>query len=189
MANFTKLAIKSTFIKLLEERPLSNITVKELVERCGINRNSFYYHYQDLPALIEEIIEEEADMFIKKYQSVSSVIDCYDALTEFVSEKKKIVMHIYRSVNRETFEKNLMNISTYFVTEYVNTALGGMEITDEDKECIVNYYKCVCFGLVIDWLNSGMDARRAASVRRLFLLQKERANDIAELLSKEKFPM
>lgn len=185
MANFTKLAIKNTFIELLEERPLSNITVKDLVAKCGINRNSFYYHYQDLPALIEEIIEEEAELFIKKYPSVNSVIDCYDALTEFVTEKKKIVMHIFRSVNRETFEINLMSVSTYFVTEYVNTALSGMVISNEDKECIVNYYKCVCFGLVIDWLNSGMDAEHAASVRRIFLLQKEHANDIAELLSKE----
>lgn len=37
MANFTRLAIKETFIKLLEERPLSEITIKDIVERCGIN--------------------------------------------------------------------------------------------------------------------------------------------------------
>ena len=51
MANFTKKAIKETFIALLEERPLSDITVKDIVGKCGINRNSFYYHYQDIPAL------------------------------------------------------------------------------------------------------------------------------------------
>ena len=56
MANFTRRAIKEAFTSLLEERPLNDITVKDIVERCGINRNSFYYHYQDLPALIEEII-------------------------------------------------------------------------------------------------------------------------------------
>ena len=49
MANFTRRAIKEAFTSLLEERPLNDITVKDIVERCGINRNSFYYHYQDLP--------------------------------------------------------------------------------------------------------------------------------------------
>ena len=43
MANFTQKAIKDTFISLLEERPLSDITVKNIVETCGINRNSFYF--------------------------------------------------------------------------------------------------------------------------------------------------
>ena len=57
MANFTQKAIKETFIALLEEHPLSDITVKNIVETCGINRNSFYYHYQDIPALIEEIVK------------------------------------------------------------------------------------------------------------------------------------
>ena len=52
MANFTRKAIKETFLALLEERPLNDITIKDIVEKCGINRNSFYYHYQDLPALI-----------------------------------------------------------------------------------------------------------------------------------------
>jgi len=58
MPNFTKMAIKSTFIKLLNEKPLSQITVKDIVEECGVNRNSFYYHFQDIPALVEEIVTE-----------------------------------------------------------------------------------------------------------------------------------
>ena len=64
MANFTQKAIKETFIALLEEHPLSDITVKNIVETCGINRNSFYYHYQDIPALIEEIVKEQAETII-----------------------------------------------------------------------------------------------------------------------------
>ena len=60
MPNFTKKAIKETFIELLDERPLNKITVKDIVEDCGINRNSFYYHFEDLPALVEEIVENRS---------------------------------------------------------------------------------------------------------------------------------
>ena len=42
MQNFTKKAIKETFVTLLDQRPLNRITVKDIVETCGINRNSFY---------------------------------------------------------------------------------------------------------------------------------------------------
>ena len=47
MANFTQKAIKESFIKLLNEKPISKISVKDIVEDCGINRNSFYYHYAE----------------------------------------------------------------------------------------------------------------------------------------------
>ena len=45
LPGFTKRAIRNSFIRLLNERPVSQITVKDIVEDCGINRNSFYYHY------------------------------------------------------------------------------------------------------------------------------------------------
>ena len=80
MAKFTREAIKATFLRLLEERPFSEITVKNIVEECGINRNSFYYHFQDLPSLLEEIIREESDAVIEKYSSVNSIVECFDAI-------------------------------------------------------------------------------------------------------------
>ena len=49
MPNFTKQAIKDSFLRLLNQQPLSKISVRSIVEDCGINRNSFYYHYQDIP--------------------------------------------------------------------------------------------------------------------------------------------
>ena len=66
MANFTKPAIKASFMKLLNERPLNKISVRDIVEDCGINRNSFYYHFQDIPALLGEIITEETEKLITK---------------------------------------------------------------------------------------------------------------------------
>ena len=73
MANFTKKAIKESFIRLLKERPLSKITVQVIADDCGINRNSFYYHFQDIPALIEEITLEEVDRLIEMYPEISSI--------------------------------------------------------------------------------------------------------------------
>ena len=58
MSNLMKQAIKTSFLKLLDERPLTRITVLDIAADCGINRNSFYYHYHDIPALIEEIIRD-----------------------------------------------------------------------------------------------------------------------------------
>ena len=65
MSTLTKDAIKKSFMKLLNSKAVNKITVKEIVEDCGINRNSFYYHFDDIPSLIEEILTEQADALVQ----------------------------------------------------------------------------------------------------------------------------
>lgn len=185
MANFTRRAIKEAFLKLLEQQPLSEITVKDIVEECGINRNSFYYHYQDLPALVEEIIKEDAEGIIRAYPSVTSIVECFDAAAEFASRRKRAIMHMYRSISRSTFERYLMMVCEYFVQRYVDTALAQEPIVPDDKKTIISYYKCVCFGLIMDWLEQGMDERYIPSIRRIFLLKKDLAQEVARLLQNQ----
>ncbi len=54
MAQRTKQRIQETFVTMLDQESWDKITVKDLVDRCGMNRNTFYYYYQDLYALLEE---------------------------------------------------------------------------------------------------------------------------------------
>ena len=48
MANFTKQAIKASFLKLLNQQPLNKISVRDIVEDCGINRNRSEEHTSEL---------------------------------------------------------------------------------------------------------------------------------------------
>ena len=49
-------SIIEAFAQLLEERPINKITVKDIVNRCDINRNTFYYHFPDIPSLLLEMM-------------------------------------------------------------------------------------------------------------------------------------
>ena len=53
MAAFTRKSIMESFVRLLDEKPLGKISVKDIVEDCGINRNTFYYRFADIPSLVE----------------------------------------------------------------------------------------------------------------------------------------
>lgn len=63
--NITKRVIREAFLQLLNEKTLSKITVKDITDRCGINRNTFYYHYQDIPELVEEICALQVDRIVR----------------------------------------------------------------------------------------------------------------------------
>ncbi|MBR1931365.1 MAG: TetR/AcrR family transcriptional regulator [Lachnospiraceae bacterium] len=166
MPNFTEKAIKETFLKLLEERPLSQITIKDIVEECGINRNSFYYHFADLPTLIEEIVTEQIDTLIQEYPTIDSMEQCIDAALAFALQHKRACLHIYNSLNREIFERYLMKECEYVVTTYFRTVFPNINIKKEDQEIIIAYHKFICYGAIIDWLNKGMqDDLKAAFLR------------------------
>ena len=172
MANFTRRAIKDTFLKLLNSRPLNQITVKDIVEDCGINRNSFYYHFEDLPALVEEIVEERIQALIQKHPTVSSVEECFDVIIELVMENKRAVYHIYNSLSRDVFERYLMEICQYIADSYVKAEFAGKSLSGEDLQTLIRFHKCECFGAVIDWLNGGMKDDIADYFRRVCALQK-----------------
>lgn len=53
MANDTKKLIADSLTSLLEHKQLDRITVKYLVEYCGISRQTFYYHFQDIMDVLE----------------------------------------------------------------------------------------------------------------------------------------
>ena len=59
MAQFTKKAILDSFVELISERPFDKITVKDIVTRCGVSRNTFYYYFEDVNALVDELFQVE----------------------------------------------------------------------------------------------------------------------------------
>src|SRR5574344_2059651 len=113
MPSFTKDAIKKSFLKLLNVKPYNKITVKDIVEDCGINRNSFYYHFSDLPALVEEILLDDTNMILEQKTNFTSLYDCIIVAISFALKNKKAVLHLYNSANRETFEAYLNKLCEY----------------------------------------------------------------------------
>ena len=156
MPNFTRRAIKESFLKLLSQRPLHQITVKDIVEDCGINRNSFYYHFEDLPALLEEILAEQVSVLVEKHPTIDSVQEASDLIVGFVMQNKRAVYHIYNSLSRDVFEKHLMEVCRYIVATYLDGLLRDSAMSEEDRAVILRFHKCACFGGIIDWLNGGM---------------------------------
>ena len=49
-----------------------------------------------------------------------------------------------------------MKLCEYVVSTYINTAFSEANVNNKDKEILIRFIKCECFGLVIEWLNSGM---------------------------------
>ena len=182
MSGFTKQAIQVSFLKLLDTYPLRDITVRMITEDCGINRNTFYYHFEDLPSLIYAIVMEDAERTIQESFVINSLWECFESVINFALKRRRVAMHIYNSSNRAIYEQQLFMICEHAVTQYVEKLLGdldGLQVQDNDKRIIIKAYTCECYGQIVNWLSSGMKEGFRQDMIRLCRL---REGEVRELL-------
>lgn len=169
--NFTKKAIISTFEELLNERPLSKITVKDIVGRCGINRNTFYYHFEGIPDLLEAMAVNLADEIIAAHAKFGSPMDCVTPIVQYCEAHRTEILHIYRSIPRDRFQAQLDRVALYFVRRYVDTTTADLfSQSSQEWELLIRFYKCTLVGVLLDWLDSGMKYDLLDGVARLSAL-------------------
>ena len=153
MANFTKQAIETAFLQLLNEKPLNKISVRDIVEKCGINRNSFYYHFQDIPSLIAEIITSYTDQLIEEYPTISTLDECCEMAFRYALQNRS--------------EKSTMRLCEYAVTTYIDTAFPQHQLPEADRRAVIRFIKCQLFGMCIDWISGGMQDEALEELRRI----------------------
>lgn len=97
----TKKAIKEAFAELMHEKcELSNITVKELVNRAGITRSSFYTHYDNIYEVAGDIQNETMEVLQKNIEELKNTDDfyhCLDDITAYLKENEYIYSMILSS--------------------------------------------------------------------------------------------
>ena len=59
MSEITKKALATSLKKLLSKKELSKITISNITDDCGVNRQTFYYHFKDVYDLLEWIYLNE----------------------------------------------------------------------------------------------------------------------------------
>lgn len=168
--NRTKNTIIDAFWLLLEEKPYNKITVKDIVNRCQMNRNTFYYHFHDIPELLQTAVKNDADYIIHNYGKADTPLECITCLIEYCTNRKKAILHIYRSLFREYFLNELERIALYIVTQYIDTVRVDYPLPPEDKVLLTRFYKCMFTGICIDWFNDGMRYDLAHYVDRIGIL-------------------
>ncbi len=171
MQQFTKRAIMETFIELLNEKPLNKITVKEIVDHCGINRNTFYYHFEDIQDLLVYVLDTEAEKVITEHSSVESLEEGFIAAARFALENKRATYHIYNSVSREDLERYLNRVAREVLERMADRLIEELpereRITKEDQEMVIAFYKCGLVGMITEWLSIGMKTPPEDMIRRL----------------------
>ena len=167
MANQTEKIITQTLLLLLEEKALDKITVKDIVETCGINRNTFYYHFADIPAALSWALNQEIEEHLGQAKP-SSVSDSFLEAIDYIEQHRKIMYHIYRSVHRETLIMYARDFVSHSLMRYEKDSLSvSPAFPSEEVELIRYFLQCFFIGMVIDWMENQMRYDLKGKVKEL----------------------
>jgi probable dihydroxyacetone kinase regulator len=167
MSQFTKKAIEQTLIELLNERPFDKITVTDIVERCGINRNTFYYYFHDIYALIDELFRNETQAIVTENYTYDSWMDGFACATKFALENKSAIYHLYNSLCRERLERYLNDVIRSITAAFVASQATGLHVQESDQRIITDFHTGALTSLILEWLRNGMTTDPMQYVGRL----------------------
>ena len=156
MINQTKQILEESLKKLMLQKPLDKITIRDLTEDCDISRMAFYYHFKDIYDLVEWSCLEDATRALagkKTYDTWSEgLVQIFDA----VYENKPFILNAYRCISRDQIESFLFHLTSDLLMNVVEEKAEGTSISEEDRRFIADFYKYSFVCVMLDWIRGGM---------------------------------
>lgn len=181
MSQVTKRALEVSLKNLLLKKPLDKITIQDITDDCGINRMTFYYHFKDIYDLIEWSCVEDATKALNGKKTYDTWQQGFLQIFEAVLENKPFIMNVYHSVSREQVEIYLYKLTYDLLISVINEKAVHMNVSEEDKAFIADFYKYAFVGMMLDWIKKDMKEEPQKIIERLSVLIK---GDIIRALEK-----
>ncbi len=124
----TKQKIYMTAMELAEKRDIERVTVKDIIEACGVSRQTFYYYYRDLDDLFETVAEEINERMLEKIRSGMPLEDWLKVFLELLLEKKKLYLRVLYSRMGVKALSGMQNAICRWLIEY--TKQNNREIAE-----------------------------------------------------------
>lgn len=149
----TKKALAASLKKLMREKALSKVTVSEIVKDCGVNRKTFYYHFEDVYSLLVWMLEQEAVEVVREFDLL---VDCDEAIAfvmNYVDANQYILNCAFDSLGREGLKKFLYSDFIGILRATIDNAEQELRLsTPEDyKQFLCDFYAEALAGILIEW--------------------------------------
>lgn len=165
----TKRLLGDTLKQLMQTKPFSKITVSELVRECGINRKTFYYHFEDIYALLHWVLEGDALEVLRNFDLLEDYESAIRYSMDYVKRSGHIINCSYDSIGRDGLKRFFYEDFFHLVLSVVNRAersLGG-NIPPAFKEYAAKFYAEALAAMLLDWVQNGKASEQEQTVQYL----------------------
>ena len=157
MATATKQDIATAFLHILARKPFRKITVRDLVEECGVNRTTFYYHYQDIYAIVEWLCEN----LLAPFKSVLLGARDEEALTAtaaYVIKHRRALCSLFDALGYDTVRAYIYKNSYDALRHFIHSRAEGLPLNETQLECVFLFARESLFGALYLFLRDDLPA-------------------------------
>lgn len=155
MANYTQDLILETFENMLERMPFEKITVTALIRECNIGRNTFYYHYEDIYALLDDALLKALGQYENAIQD-GDWKSVMKSLLYACRENKNKVYHIYHSLSRDRMEHYMFSRTDNSVYNYIRQIAEARNADPERVKVVAEIVRYSVGGLILQFFWNDM---------------------------------
>lgn len=155
---YTQKVIQEAFWKLLKEKPLAKITVKEVCELAQINRGTFYKHYMDCYDLMDKMQEEVICQMEQRLASIKStgVRNMLISLVETLQNDAELFRILHTQGQSDAFMHRIIGCCYRYMETHI-TCIPGMSQDDQFQGMNYSFLVGGCFSVIEYWIHTGMN--------------------------------
>lgn len=158
----TKHALAAALKELMAQKPIDKITIHDITECCGIRRQNFYYHFEDVYDLMRWMFQEEAVSLLGQHEGTLLWQEGLLQLFRYIEENRAVCLCALRSVGREhlkRFFETDVHAIIHRTVEQFGHEVGAISAgaTEADIELTTHFYVVALTGMLESWLLGEID--------------------------------
>ena len=152
----TRKAIKQVFIRLMTEKDINKITIKEIADEANINRKTFYSHYRDVNGVLDDIendILEQLCGIIENLDIQKAIYDPYPIfkeLTNIINNDFNFYKYLLQSTSHSRLLEKIKHVLKKRIVEILGTEISNKEMLPYAIEFALSGI----LSIYQEWLNS-----------------------------------
>jgi probable dihydroxyacetone kinase regulator len=155
-SHITKQLMAISLKQQMEKTPFNKISIQNIVDGCGLTRQAFYYHFQDVYELLGWIYNNEAVEYMEKNKTYKKWKNGYLEVFRYIEKNKSFCMNTLHSIGRDHLERFLFANTACYLTLIVDEISEKINVTEKAKKLIVDFYTPAFIALVAKWMEDGM---------------------------------
>ncbi len=168
----TKQALAAALKEKMLKKSFSKITVSELIEACNINRKTFYYHFEDIYALLKWTFEQEAIEVLKGFDLLVNTEEAINFVLDYIRDNQYFINCAYDSVGYSALKRFLYTDILEIFKGTISNGVRKMGITvDEDfMRFLSDFYTEALAGMVLSMLQGITAYKREEIIKNVLLI-------------------
>lgn len=163
----TKRSIADGFKILMEKKSFEKITIADITDQCGLNRQTFYYHFQDKYELLNWILLTEVITPFKEGLTIDNWNDKLLEILLVIYDNSKFYSNAFNTSHGNEFRQYLFSVVTEVLSDVIDKLSEGTPINPEDKQFIAEFISYGVSGSVTKWVTTGMKQSPEKTARHL----------------------